>query len=89
MRILIALIIALVMLLLVMLSGCCSGGGEGQPGRPSEGWSVSLINITVQLGGTRTDPTIQTKNEVGPNAIQTHILPVDSVQKAGATNVGL
>ena len=85
MRILIGLIIALAILLIVMLAGCCS-----QPGHPDGGgWSVSLVNITVQLGGSRTDPTITTRNELGEGAVQTHTLPVRAEQTAGATSAGV
>ena len=82
MRWLIALIIALAIVVAVMLSGCCSG-----PEHPGAGWSVSLVNITVQLGGSRTDPTITTRNVVGPNAVQTHSVPVKETQSAGATSI--
>lgn len=84
MRILIGLIIALVILLVVMLAGCCSA-----PGHPAGGWSVSLVNVTVQLGGSRTDPTIVTRNEVGDGAVQTHTVPVRAEQVAGATSAGI
>jgi hypothetical protein len=81
----VALIIALAIVVLVMLSGCCSGDPAGRPG--DGGWSISLVNITVQLGGSRTDPTITTRNEVGPNAVQTHSVPVKETQSAGATSI--
>lgn len=64
-----------------LLSGCVSA----PPGSRS-GWSVSLVNITVQLGGSRTDPAIDTINTLAPNATQTHTLPVDAQQTAGATS---
>jgi len=84
MKILIGLIIALAILLVIMLNGCCSS-----PWHPTDGWSVSLININVQLGGSRTDPTITTRNTLGTNATQTHTLPVDADQTAGATSLSI
>ena len=85
MRILVLIGISLFALVLAMLmSGCVSA----PPGSHS-GWSFSLVNITVQLGGSRTDPTIDTINTVGPNGRQTHTLPVDADQTAGATSLAV
>lgn len=68
----------------LLLSGCAT-----PPGRTGEGWSFCLISINVQLGGSRTDPTINTRNEIGPNGTQTHTLPVTNDQTAGATSLSL
>ena len=86
MRVMLWLIAMLGILIGVMLfcCGCCS-----TPGHPAGGWSVSLVNVTVQLGGSRTDPTIVTRNELGPDSVQTHTLPVRAEQTAGATSAGV
>lgn len=82
MRALVLIGIGLLALVLAMLmSGCVSA-----PPGARAGWSISLVNITVQMGGTRTDPTVDTINTVGPNGQQTHTLPVDADQTAGATS---
>jgi hypothetical protein len=80
---LIALIFALAIAIIVMLTGCCSNG------HPTDGWSISLVNVSIQLGGSRTDPTITTRNTLGTNAIQTHTLPVEASQTAGATSLSV
>jgi hypothetical protein len=85
MRVMVLIGIGLLALVLAMLmSGCVSA-----PPGARAGWSVSLVSITVQMGGTRTDPTIETINTVGPNGQQTHTLPVTAEQTAGATSIPL
>jgi len=85
MRILVLIGIGLLALVLAMLmSGCVSA----PPGARS-GWNFSLVNVTVQLGGSRTDPSIDTINTIGPNGQQTHTLPVDADQTAGATSLAI
>lgn len=69
---------------LLLLSGCAS-----PPGAQREGWSFCLVSINIQLGGSRTDPIVSTRNELGPNATQTHTLPMAQDQAAGATGIPL
>lgn len=75
-------------LCIVMVALACAGCVSAVPGSRA-GWSFSLVNITVQLGGSRTDPAIDTLNNLEPNATQTHTLPVTADQTAGATSVSL
>lgn len=69
---------------LLAACGCCS-----DPAGRCQGWSVSIISINVQLGGTRTDPSITTRNDLGQNSTQMHTLPVESNPTAGATSASL
>lgn len=78
------LFLLLVPFVVVFSSGCCSPSSLVP--HPS---SLLSISINVQLGGTRTDPSISTRNDLGAMATQTHTLPVDAASTAGATSLSI
>lgn len=57
-----------IMTMLIALTGCTSPSG-----RP-----VCLlgVNVSLQIGGNHTHPTIETYNAVSDSATQTHELPI-------------
>lgn len=63
---------AAMVILSPFIGGCCTPAD----GRPCSGWSVSLISVNIQLGGTST--RVDTDNTLGPNSSQKHSLPIDA-----------